>query len=150
VDYHRRQQLLADVEESYENDPEGFLREALESTWATGAVKLAVTRAILLQRQRDPDLFNRGDYTPIGADGPAAGHVCAFSRMYQGRVLLIAVSRFSAAIQHTDADETTITLPENIGVWHDLLSKRTMYARIPGRSLSELFRYLPVSVMIAE
>jgi (1->4)-alpha-D-glucan 1-alpha-D-glucosylmutase len=45
------------------------------------------------------DLFEKGEYTPIYANGGMRQHVCAFLRRYKRATLLVAVPRFTTAIK---------------------------------------------------
>ena len=77
VDYPFRQRLLA----------EG------------GDAKLALIQRLLALRRADPALFADGDYRPLRAIGPRAGHVVAFERHLEGRRLRCVVGiRLSAAL----------------------------------------------------
>ncbi len=43
-------------------------------------MKLYLTSQALACREAHPDLFARGDYVPLTAEGAAADHVVAFAR----------------------------------------------------------------------
>jgi (1->4)-alpha-D-glucan 1-alpha-D-glucosylmutase len=51
---------------------------------ADGRLKLLVTAAGLRLRRRHPDLFLRGDYTPLVTDVTARGNCVAFARTSPG------------------------------------------------------------------
>jgi (1->4)-alpha-D-glucan 1-alpha-D-glucosylmutase len=65
--------------------------------WRDGSIKQAVIARLLGTRRAHPDLFARGGYRPLLADGPAAGHVLAFVREHRGQRLVVAVARHTAA-----------------------------------------------------
>ena len=75
-----------------------FVRGLLES-WPDGRIKLYLTYRALHFRRSRPDLFARGEYLPIEAAGPHAGHVCAFARRLENDWVLTAVPRLSARLQ---------------------------------------------------
>ncbi|HEY5300861.1 MAG TPA: malto-oligosyltrehalose synthase, partial [Acetobacteraceae bacterium] len=65
----------------------------LGSDWRDGRVKQAVIARVLDVRRRLPDLFARGDYVALAADGHRAGHVVAFARRHDERMLMVVVPR---------------------------------------------------------
>ncbi len=123
------------------------LLERLDDGWipdldASGGAKLLVTsRALRLRRDR-PDLF--GDYLPMVADGPHAGHVFGFD---SGGAVTV-VTRLPVALAEsggwTDAD--VITLPDR--QWRDVLTG----ALFDGAALrlSDLFESLPVALLVRD
>ena len=81
VDYARLQTMLA-----ADGHPPATL-----ATWQDGSVKQAVIARLLALRAQMPDLFARGDYTPLEVRGAEAGRVLAFTRQAGARKLLVAV-----------------------------------------------------------
>lgn len=97
-----------------------------------------VAAALRLRRDRSAS-FTDGGYTPVGADGPAAGHLVAFLR---GDDVLTVVSRHTVLLSETGWGDTTMALPD--GQWTDRISG----ARFSGRVLAvELFAELPVALL---
>jgi (1->4)-alpha-D-glucan 1-alpha-D-glucosylmutase len=97
-----------------------------------------VTAALALRRER-PDSFLSGRYTPVLAEGPAAGHLLAFLR---GDDVLTAVTRHSVRLSETGWGDTAVVLPN--GVWTDRIGG----GRYRGRVLAaELFADLPVTLL---
>jgi len=97
-----------------------------------------VTAALRLRRAR-PEVFTDGGYTPLLAEGPAAGHLVAFVR---GNDVVTAVTRHSARLAETGWAETLLTLPD--GTWTDRIGAgRFSGAVSPG----ELFAELPVALL---
>jgi (1->4)-alpha-D-glucan 1-alpha-D-glucosylmutase len=124
----------------------------LLATWQTGVVKQAIIARALSARQSNPELFANGSYRKLEAEGPAAGHVIAFTREYQGRFIVAAVSRLSAKgvtdvplLPREFWDETFLVLPaKNMS---DLLNGNAFaQERVP---LGELFGELPVALLTA-
>ncbi|MFF3499704.1 malto-oligosyltrehalose synthase [Streptomyces sp. NPDC003247] len=108
---------------------------------APGA-KGEVTAAALRLRRRRPDVFGESaTYTPLTAEGPAAGHCLAFAR--SGEVVT-AVTRLSLRLAETGGwRDTRLALPP--GRWADALDggrKFTGHARV-----AELFDRLPVALL---
>jgi maltooligosyltrehalose synthase len=109
-----------------------------------GGRKLAVTRAGLELRRRDPGLFAHGGYVPIEVSGSHAGRVLAFARVHEGRWAIAAVSRLTAGL---DAwGDTRLVLPAGApGRWHDVLTDAPV-----GLTAAALFAGLPAALLIAE
>jgi (1->4)-alpha-D-glucan 1-alpha-D-glucosylmutase len=77
VDYTRRIRLLRGLQR---RRPGRRLAADLLETKADGRIKLYLTSRVLACRAAYPDLFARGDYIPLAAEGAAADHVVAFAR----------------------------------------------------------------------
>lgn len=84
------------------------VRERLAGGVAAGdgwsATKFALLTELLALRQAHPELFEGGDYRPVGAEGPAAGHVLAFERRVGDAALFVAVALHGAS----DWADTTV------------------------------------------
>ncbi|GGM11479.1 malto-oligosyltrehalose synthase [Streptomyces fumigatiscleroticus] len=104
--------------------------------------KGAVTRAALALRARRPGVFgDAAAYTPLSAEGPAAGHCVAYVR--SGEVLT-AVTRLSLRLAEAGGWRGT-RLPLPPGRWADVLFPErefTGHARV-----EELFGRLPVALL---
>jgi len=92
VDWALRRRLLDELVKEIEGtqDLAGLVRSLLE-TREDGRVKLYLTRQTLAFRRARAALFERGEYRPLEAQGPLAGHVCAFARVAEGEVALTVV-----------------------------------------------------------
>ncbi|MBS2011328.1 MAG: malto-oligosyltrehalose synthase [Deltaproteobacteria bacterium] len=143
VDYEARRSALRSLE--------GATVEQLRETFADGRLKLHVVRQGLLARRELPEIFLRGEYTPIDA-GP---EVVAFSRTHVSGSVVCAVTCRPRAITRTRGGwpigkawgERTIAVPE--GRWRDVLSG--LEHGVPGHGLaaSQLFAELPVALLIS-
>jgi (1->4)-alpha-D-glucan 1-alpha-D-glucosylmutase len=134
VDYQRRQRLLAALDA---NPDQAAFGGGLD------AEKLLVTsRALRLRRDR-PDWFS-GGYTPLAAEGPAAGHAFAFLR---GGHAVTVVTRLPAGLRRRGGwADTALPLPELH--WRDVFTGiRHAGLRPP---LGELTRLLPVALLIPD
>ncbi len=78
---------------------ESLLFTSLLHNWTDGRIKLFLTSRALEFRRRHVDLFEKGEYIPIYANGGMREHVCAFLRTYHKETLLVAVPRFTTAIK---------------------------------------------------
>jgi (1->4)-alpha-D-glucan 1-alpha-D-glucosylmutase len=81
VDYAHRTQLLRELRRR--RDPEKLAGE-LAGAMDDGRIKLHVTHRTLAFRGAVPELFRRGAYLPVEAEGPRRDHVCAFVRRLDG------------------------------------------------------------------
>jgi (1->4)-alpha-D-glucan 1-alpha-D-glucosylmutase len=77
VDYRQRSRLLRGLQR---RRPGRRLAAELLETKADGRIKLYLTSRTLACRAAYPDLFARGAYFPLEAEGAAADHVVAFAR----------------------------------------------------------------------
>ncbi|MEO3753838.1 malto-oligosyltrehalose synthase [Streptomyces sp. B6B3] len=104
--------------------------------------KLRLTATALRLRRRRPEWFGaEGDYRPLAADGPAAGHCLAFVRADR---VVTAVTRLSRALAEAGGwDGTRLPLPP--GDWRDALSGRPATGRV---ALAELFAEGPVALLV--
>ncbi len=100
--------------------------------------KLHVTCTALTLRRDRPELFT--SYTPVAAEGDAAGHVLAFDR---GGAITVA-TRLPVGLEAAGGwGDTTLTLPP--GRWHDALTGAPASPR-----LADLLRDLPVALLVRE
>ena len=97
-----------------------------------------VAGALRLRRDRATS-FTDGGYTPVSADGPAAGHLVAFLR---GDDVLTAVSRHTVLLSETGWGDTALALPP--GQWTDRISGGQFSGQILA---AELFADLPVALL---
>lgn len=100
-----------------------------------------VTTALRVRRSR-PQTFLRGDYTPVLAAGGASDHVVAFRRGWDGRDVLVAVTRWTVRLAETGWGNTVVPLPE--GTWTDALNGAVASG---ATSAAQLFSDLPVVLL---
>jgi (1->4)-alpha-D-glucan 1-alpha-D-glucosylmutase len=135
VDFARRERLLADLDATAEYQPDGCADTRLD------AAKVLVTARALRLRRAEPSWF-AGDYAPLAAAGPAAGHALVFQR--GGQVVTVA-TRLPAGLRGRGGwADTTLSLPGT--AWTDLLSGLVHEAgEVP---LAQLTRKLPVALLV--
>jgi (1->4)-alpha-D-glucan 1-alpha-D-glucosylmutase len=146
VDFDLRRRWLAD-EASW---------PALLQDWRSGQVKARLVALLLQLRARLPELFARGDYRVLHAEGARAEQVLAFRRQHEGQRLVVAVPRL-AAEGLVDADVPQLpadwwqdgALPVPDGTWHCLPDGRQLQVQSGRIALSELFAHAPVAVLVA-
>lgn len=101
--------------------------------------KIRVVAAALRLRRDRPSEFAQGGYTPLLAEGPAAGHVVAFAR---GVGVVTAVTRHSVTLSENGWGDTVLTLPD--GEWVDRIGAGRFSGKV---SPAELFAELPVALL---
>jgi (1->4)-alpha-D-glucan 1-alpha-D-glucosylmutase len=72
--------------------------EVLARSWRDGWVKQALIARVLAVRRAMPDVFARGDYRPLEAEGPGAQHLIAFTRSFGRRCIITLVPRLSGKL----------------------------------------------------
>lgn len=112
----------------------------------------------LALRREDPELFQRGSYTAVAAEGARSEHVVAFARRHGGRGLVAIATRLHVAL----ADEPG-RLPCGADVWEDtrialplvpdgtqlqdVLSGRTHAVQAGGLRLSDVLQDFPGALL---
>jgi len=79
-------------------------------------LKQPLIHAALTLRAAKPELFSKGDYTPLQVDGPLSEHVIAFLRQHDGKTLLVAALRESHKL--IDRDLTLLDGIDQDGATH--------------------------------
>jgi len=135
---------------------------ALLADWHDGRVKQAIIARALAFRQRAPELFAHGNYSPLVVQGPAAEHAIAFARVHEGRASIVATGRMMSLLlgEHNSplADptrwaDTAVLLPRNLQGrrWTDVLAAAAVpaphFERPVKLLLSKLFATLPVALL---
>lgn len=128
VDYTRRQQMFESIR-GWGIDPEGLSIGRLLETPEDGRLKLYSTWRTLCLRKEHADLFQQGEYLPLGVEGAKAKHVVAFARKSGTTRALVVVPRLVAGLLND------IDLPP-IGsqIWDDT------HVLLPLRDGSEKYR----------
>src|SRR5262249_60288249 len=106
------------------------------------AEKLLVTARTLRLRRDHPDWFADG-YTPLRAEGPAAGHAVAFRR---GQAITGATRLPPGLRQPGGWDGTTLRVPAQR--WRDVLTGATPPG--PYLPLSDFAERLPVALLVPD
>jgi (1->4)-alpha-D-glucan 1-alpha-D-glucosylmutase len=65
------------------------------ASWRDGRIKQALIHAVLGFRRHAPELFTRGDYTPIPVKGALQDHIVAFARTLGRSVVIVVVPRLT-------------------------------------------------------
>jgi (1->4)-alpha-D-glucan 1-alpha-D-glucosylmutase len=161
VDYERRQLLLNEIK-AWDGLTAPELAPKLgemQSDMSDGRIKLYVTRETLRVRQQDPDLFRRGGYHPLEAEGKKAEHLCAFLRRFGSRTVLVAVPRWILRLGNgalsplgdgTVWDDTRLTLPPAVaGTYaHCLTREQVTLGGAAPLMATELFSGFPLALLV--
>jgi len=136
VDYDRRRQLLAELDEVPVNKIVARMDEGLPKLW--------VTRQALAAREACPDGFGPGGtYAPVQTEGSRPDAVVAYRR---GERAVVVAPRRTVDTQAWSG-LTTVAVPP--GRWRDVMSGRDIETRAGQPiSVSELWRDFPVSLLI--
>jgi (1->4)-alpha-D-glucan 1-alpha-D-glucosylmutase len=150
VDFAARATLLASLPKS---SPDGVAE--LLSTWPDGRLKLHVTRALLEERRRHPELFGSGSYEPLEL---TTGHAVGFFRRSKDRSIVAVVPRLTLMLagpgRHPIGDrawgDQRVVLPAGAPLlYRDVLSGALLQADDGHVRLGDLFGILPVAALSA-
>jgi (1->4)-alpha-D-glucan 1-alpha-D-glucosylmutase len=160
VDYALRERTLDELASpAADADPATHVR-ALGGRLPDGRAKLWLAWRALTARRRDPELFERGDYTPLAASGAKAGHVVAFARRHAGRVAIAVAGRLFLQLVGERG-----RLPIGAEIWQDTaidlgplgerarylnaLTGETVDAAGPKLALGAAFASFPAALLVA-
>ena len=128
--------------------------------WNTGEIKLRLTSAGLQARRAFPKLFVEGSYEALVAEGPAAEHVVAFSRRFQGQWLVAMGLRKGARLVGFRAEPphwaerltgTSIRLPEGAPArFQDLFTGQVLEGANSRFEPSQALATLPCALLLSE
>lgn len=156
VDYEARQTALADLlDNERSGDSEVFFNGML-SDLHDSRTKLWTTIRALRFRRDNPELFRRGEYLPLFANGAVREHVVAFARRRGLRMAITAVPRFSYTLMKGEmrppigADawyDAELEIPPGASVLKNVLTGEEVTVR-DGRVLCrEVFARFPVALL---
>jgi (1->4)-alpha-D-glucan 1-alpha-D-glucosylmutase len=114
VDYDRRRPLLGGLDAAVADRGEQSVAGEMAATPRDDRMKLYTSSTLLRFRRARLELFQNGDYQPLGVAGLRRDHVFAFSRSHAGRSVVVAVPRLPATLL-PDAD----LRPTGEPVWSD-------------------------------
>jgi (1->4)-alpha-D-glucan 1-alpha-D-glucosylmutase len=134
VDFQSREQALQQVQNATADE--------LVQHWPDGLVKLFVTTRLLRLRRREPELFQKGSYASVYANGPASNSCVSFLRRREEKRVLIVVPRLTTRLGQPGAPldwkDSQLSIEESIPDMEDLFVPRKLEAgseTIPLKSL---------------
>ena len=96
VDFNLRQELLDSLNE--EENADGNFFSTLLRDYEDGRIKLWLTEKLLNLRREHHELFRRGNYIPLAAQGSKEENVIAFAMSYGGKFVIAAAPRFAYSL----------------------------------------------------
>lgn len=108
--------------------------KSLKSNFSTGKIKMFAQHKALLQRRRDQDIFQKGEYIALNISGKASEKFIAFARVLleEWRIVIVPVSvseLFDPKSLNPNKgyfEDLEIILPENApSEWHNIYTGRT-------------------------
>jgi (1->4)-alpha-D-glucan 1-alpha-D-glucosylmutase len=151
IDFARLQRALEDLAGR-------SLREML-TNWTDGALKLYLMHKVLQLRNSHRDVFQEGDYVPLGARGPRENHVIAFARHFCATWIVAVAPRFVMRLSGGFKPplgrrvwrDTELCLPENAPLrWTNVLTGESLTVSESRRMpLPSVLRKFPVALLTA-
>lgn len=150
VDFRKRAEILKEVSEGSGNQV-----EQLWSKRYSAEIKLWLTHHLFQLRSANPELFERGAYTPLTVKGKYKDNILAFARRHKDEWVITAVPLHIAGIceeqqcepSAIDWRKTRIILPPSAPTeWKDPF--RDTSGKADGEiGISELFQSVPFAVI---
>jgi (1->4)-alpha-D-glucan 1-alpha-D-glucosylmutase len=149
VDYESRRRYLAELREA-PMDIDDLVRSMPD-----GRLKLWVTAQGLRLRRHEPELFAKGSYVAVGAEGSRARNVVAFGRAHGQRSVLIVTARFFMDFRDevprgSAWADSWLDVPSELRrtCYRDKLSGQLVHVQSDGKlALSGIFTKLPVAML---
>ncbi len=153
VDFALRGQVLSELEADYAANPAKLAADLLGDL-PSGKIKLFLIRRALALRAAMPEVFERGGYSPLSAEGEKKNSIIAFARSYEGNSVIAAVPRFltgfvtaGQAPLGASWQDTRLQLPEGLtGTWIDAFTGARVEAgaELPA---AQLFSSFPCALL---
>jgi len=152
VDFKVREEILRKLEEQ---ESGVGLATRLLSRWRDGRIKLFVTWKMLELRRKHPDLFRRGDYIPLAAEGKRQTSICAFARTDATSSVLIIVPRMLTPLISTREfplgevwGDDRLLLPQGSATeFRNIFTEERMGAVDGSLPLRDVFATFPIAVL---
>ena len=120
VDYKQRQKMLERLRRRAGEDAVALMRD-LAANPLQDEMKLWVTYKALQFRKAHLELFARGEYLPLYAQGVEAQRVCAFARRLENDWAIVVAPRWMSGLE--DWGSTELLLPDGApSQWKDALT----------------------------
>ena len=120
------------------------------------ATKAWLIRAGLGLRRRHPDIFSRGDYVPLAAEGARRDNVVAFARRHRGRSAIVVAPRLvhdavssGTLLSHDHWRDTAVLLPKDMRTARDAFGDGEVPHRAGRLAVADLFGPRPFALLIA-
>ena len=143
VDYARRREMLDSLGKA---TPEELL-----GNWRDGRIKMFLTQRLLTFRREQPELFAKGNYTPLNLIGEFAESCVAFVRAYEEKSIIVLAPRLTARVGFPPIGEawrdTAVQLASSVGEGRDLFTNDTQSAG-EALPLARAFARLPFALLV--
>jgi (1->4)-alpha-D-glucan 1-alpha-D-glucosylmutase len=113
VDYKVRMEMLEELKRRESEISLAELARDLIANKGNGLIKLYLTYKALNYRKENRELFERGEYLPLGVLREKANSICSFARRLGEKRVIVAVPRFFTRLISPDG------LPLGPNVWGD-------------------------------
>ena len=163
VNYDVRSKMLAGLRAQADRDRSGIM-DRLRENVCDGAIKMFITSEALRFRRDHAELFSRGSYTGLAAEGGRARHVVAFARAIENQTMLALTGRFFLKLCNSHGKpigdvwgNTTVALPRKTKheEFRDIFTGQTVTAQRSDDGglvlpLNKVFSQCPVALLFAE
>ena len=155
VDYALRQALLGELERKGADRLQ--VAAELASAWPDARAKMYVTSRALSLRRTHTELFRKGDYEPLYADGAHRNQVCAFARRHRSTWVVVVVPLRSLTLTGINRlplgtaawGAESLTLPSrHPASFENVLTGERVGLDGGHLPLSEVFRTFPVALLL--
>lgn len=151
VDYDLRMRYMADFRAYNKSNIQEEMR-VLKKNFSTGKIKMFTQHKALLQRRRDQDLFQKGEYQPLSISGKYTEKFIAYARVLgdEWRIVVAPVlvaelfdpENFEIVNEHFE--DLEIKLPDNApSEWDHIFTGKTFLAEEKIK-LKESFSDFPI------
>ncbi len=164
VDFERRRLLLGDLKRPVKRAKAGLidLCDELIENVEDGRIKLLLTNRALEFRREHQNLFARGSYVPLEAQGEQRHHVAAFARVSETETVLVVVPRLVAGLMGQQGraplglavwTTSVLALPKGQegGIYRNVFTDERLDVapgnEASGLPLATIFGHLPVAIL---
>ncbi len=145
VDYKRRREMLEALPAATPDE--------LMQNWPDGRIKMFLTQRVLQLRREHVDLFQRGEYLPLAANGTFAECCVSFARRLGNQWMVVIAPRLSSRLGFPPVGErwkdTALELPETLSFEnaHNLFTCRGLHHEGRRISIADTMPTLPFAVI---
>ena len=145
VDYQRRREMLEALPAAAPDE--------LMQTWPDGRIKMFLIQRLLQFRREHVDLFQSGEYLPLGASGTFAECCVSFARRFGNQWIVVIAPRLSSRLGFPPVGarwkDTALELPETLSFEnaHNLFTCRDLHHERRQISIADAITILPFAVI---
>jgi len=145
VDYQRRREMLESLSASTPHE--------LIQNWPDGRIKMFLTQRVLQLRREHVDLFQRGEYLALAANGTFAECCVSFARRFGNQWIVVIAPRLSSRLGFPPVGErwkdTALELPETLSFEnaHNLFTCHDLHHERRQISIADAITILPFAVI---